>query len=809
MSNGFGSEWDPRKFDSEFTGESEEERWRAGRALPRVGMRYSTPAFAQKPSMRLKHFRPRWKSLPVRRTLVVGTAADGNTGALTCPVAASEFVRWVQTSLNQVSGQRLPVTGVMNPPTRSALRKFQEQVGLTPDGIAGPETERALIDAKRAKTPAASESQSSAPAAMVPASVAPLEPGATEPLSGQESEFLELSSAGASFGGDPALQQWARELAAAWASRVKSRSDEQQGFAREKEAWLDADLRLTLAAALKRPGVSKFGRPAILRAWRVGREQQIDFQTLDKSKSLVNFAPPAGSANRLVSAGNLVRHSDKYPVAPLVVRFMQKLLQIHPGVRADTYGNHGLGPFRGRGHSIDLWLGRTDSRGFYPRDEAIALLRAVHQASQEVGAEWRVLYNDYSVARVLNQETRARRVAFIGNVHQGSLNWHGPHPLILHFHLDLAPLSGAPGGEVLPASLTPTQSTMDKPGLIASVASLPGVLANAVRSGALSIMVATRILAGDRSESDLTDLVFQSRHPELGAGYRIRPEDKLLAREWLDIRERVIRPILQTLVAKTPSVATPKTAPVVTPKASQGESAQALAIASKRVPGLPGVTVRELIERWKREPAPAVSADEIPWEVLIAFINYESAGHFFDATHGTLANHWTSPAFYELGIFQTPAGLHGPCDNKEWTSCRIGPPGRENASDPSTWSRLCRLIGANPDDWKNPTTQVRVGLLDLELGARRIRKAFPRLFPTPGTDWDLRMAVLYRFSRGGGAARSFLGAFEPMLANLPEDQRWGFLRDKEILSGRIRRAFKGENVEKKMSLAAQLGYVPR
>lgn len=59
----------------------------------------------------------------------------------------SEHVRWVQHCLNQVSGLRLPVTGIMNPETRSAIRSFQQQRGLPVDGIVGPPTESALITA--------------------------------------------------------------------------------------------------------------------------------------------------------------------------------------------------------------------------------------------------------------------------------------------------------------------------------------------------------------------------------------------------------------------------------------------------------------------------------------------------------------------------------------------------------------------------------------------------------------------------------------------------------------------------------------
>jgi HSP20 family molecular chaperone IbpA len=51
---------------------------------------------------------------------------------------------------------------------------------------------------------------------------------------------------------------------------------------------------------------------------------------------------------------------------------------------------------------------------------------------------------------------------------------------------------------------------------------------------------------------------------------------------------------------------------------------------------------------------------------------------------------------------------------------------------------------------------------------------------------------------------------------MPEDQRWAFLRDKSVTVTvnrkgtrvRVRREFKGGNVEEKMTLAAKLGYRP-
>ena len=89
--------------------------------------------------------RPR---LPARRPWPGATRFDQPPGPCVCPAHGIEFVRWVQSTLNRVEGAELPVDGVMSAATRSALRRFQRRRRLPADGIAGPETERALREAR-------------------------------------------------------------------------------------------------------------------------------------------------------------------------------------------------------------------------------------------------------------------------------------------------------------------------------------------------------------------------------------------------------------------------------------------------------------------------------------------------------------------------------------------------------------------------------------------------------------------------------------------------------------------------------------
>jgi hypothetical protein len=59
-------------------------------------------------------------------------------------ISGSEYIRWVQDCLNRILGLWLPLTGVLGPETRSAIRSFQKQQGLPVNGIVGPGTRDAL-----------------------------------------------------------------------------------------------------------------------------------------------------------------------------------------------------------------------------------------------------------------------------------------------------------------------------------------------------------------------------------------------------------------------------------------------------------------------------------------------------------------------------------------------------------------------------------------------------------------------------------------------------------------------------------------
>jgi hypothetical protein len=246
-------------------------------------------------------------------------------------------------------------------------------------------------------------------------------------------------------------------------------------------------------------------------------------------------------------------------------------------------------------------------------------------------------------------------------------------------------------------------------------------------------------------------------------------------------------------------------------------------MAAKKIPRL-GISLEQLLVRHQLE------SGGVPIELLLAFIRREAGTHLFeDATAGYWAKdkkgkpirYVPSPRFYELGVFQTPAGLHG-CvpagDNGVQRSCRHKPPG-DNVKDSEFGKGWHRLTGTYPttENWTDPTMQVRIGLWNLNGPAETIRKEFGELFPSQKSEWHLRMAVLYSFSAGTDWSRAFLSQYKKDLLALPEARRWDFLRGKKaqrrIHVNKIMRVevktFNPENVDQKMALAEKLLTVRR
>jgi len=292
------------------------------------------------------------------------------------------------------------------------------------------------------------------------------------------------------FEGNPVITAFAADLAHCFATRKGKTDPERARLATQKADELAKDYAATLTAGLVRYGATwkkrtqnavqkrekelrsrnrgqlaaadltalermrceqevwLAGRMNWLRTgWMVGRREQVDFETLMPSvPGLANFAPPPLAPGAKPTLVATAPEGTGTPITQEVKAFLVELRRRTSGFDANNYPGHGGGKFSGRGFSLDLTLrDPLDSRGFYPRDKAAAFLLHVDAAARATGLRWRVLYNDYAVAAHINRLKRARHVVFIGSA-GSNLNWHGP--LVLHFHLDLAPTSGAASNEI-------------------------------------------------------------------------------------------------------------------------------------------------------------------------------------------------------------------------------------------------------------------------------------------------------------------------------------------------------------------------
>ncbi len=190
-------------------------------------------------------------------------------------------------------------------------------------------------------------------------------------------------------------------------------------------------------------------------AWAVSRREEVDFLTIEKAPYLKDFKPTyeVATADLVQIPANLQGDKNMPGVAPELADFLTQLAADPdtPPFTAENYAHHGFGPWEGKGFSTDLRLTSPhDARGFWHHSAAVRFLTSLDTTAKKLGARWRVLYNDFGVAHEINQATGIRNIGFIGAPFKGDINWHGPDPLILHFHLDLEIPQKQPAAESQP-----------------------------------------------------------------------------------------------------------------------------------------------------------------------------------------------------------------------------------------------------------------------------------------------------------------------------------------------------------------------
>jgi hypothetical protein len=148
----------------------------------------------------------------------------------------------------------------------------------------------------------------------------------------------------------------------------------------------------------------------------------------------------------------LVQGKDARPTSPSVVVFMKEVQkQTGTKVLAGNYPDHEKhSPHVGDRdevgkYSFDVDLGawiKINSEGFYDREAVIKFFLAVDRAASATRMAWMAFYNDFAVARQVNETLGIKRIGFSGagdtKQQKGSIH-HGPAPYLLHIHFNIMP----------------------------------------------------------------------------------------------------------------------------------------------------------------------------------------------------------------------------------------------------------------------------------------------------------------------------------------------------------------------------------
>jgi hypothetical protein len=148
----------------------------------------------------------------------------------------------------------------------------------------------------------------------------------------------------------------------------------------------------------------------------------------------------------------LVQGKDARPTSPSVVVFMKEMQkQTGTKVLAGNYDRHErYSPHVGNAeevgkYSFDVdpgaWI-KMSSEGFYDREKLVKFFLAVERAASVTQIAWMAFYNDFAVAKEVNETLGKQRIHFSGAGGgagmEGSIH-HGPSPYILHIHFNIMP----------------------------------------------------------------------------------------------------------------------------------------------------------------------------------------------------------------------------------------------------------------------------------------------------------------------------------------------------------------------------------
>jgi hypothetical protein len=155
----------------------------------------------------------------------------------------------------------------------------------------------------------------------------------------------------------------------------------------------------------------------------------------------------------------------------------------------------------------------------------------------------------------------------------------------------------------------------------------PGAVLDALSSGSASVAIRTAAALGFRDENTLTNLVFFARHPER-VGRKLEksePGFQALSREWLEIRDRLVRPILGGAEPFQP-----------TPAGASPEAIRRLAQVVEAAGTLPGFATFATAAAWTESRWRSSAANRTPSEASAAcrlFRGARKRGFFLGNPH--------------------------------------------------------------------------------------------------------------------------------------------------------------------------------
>jgi len=422
---------------------------------------------------------------------------------------SSERVRWVQVSLNQVLNLNLPTNGVMDAGTRDAIRSFQQREGLPATGVVGPDTEQALVAATR-RSANGKAADASRPARDDAADAS----GSADDVAADTSEeFFEFEVIPSGVAYDVAAGE-------TYGSKWKT----------QRPPGLPQSARLASRRGEARPYIEQIAGALFL-----GNVFVATVKHLAQTESGARFALPANIFD--------ARPQPQRPAGKALItawgafQFNRDAWRALPGVASTAFPWDST-PYEELSRPINRY--------------AQLFLEVIRAGGSNIDAARGIRLWHRSPAAYRQYVNTGRSRGFQNAWRQVDAS----HRLPTDKHLRDAGIASELewGGETeMETELLPEVAAFAEPAEF-SLSQFPQSVLNVLNQGLFAPAVKLAIAFGYRNETQLTDLLFNARHPERfgRAITRSEPGYQSLVSEWINIRNSIVRPALSS-AAPTPA----------------------------------------------------------------------------------------------------------------------------------------------------------------------------------------------------------------------------------------------------------------